>query len=74
LAPIARTVSERTLKVRRSPVRPPGSEIRGRSRWLAVRLRKMGRWAKSFWVSLPAVAKISVVLFCVAALGYTAHT
>jgi hypothetical protein len=33
----------------------------------------MGRWAKSFWVSLPAVAKIIVVLFCVAALGYAAH-
>ena len=40
---------------------------------LDVRLRRLGRWIKGRWVGLPAVAKILVVLICVAAPGYGAH-
>ncbi len=37
-----------------------------------VRLRELGRWVKGRWNRLPAVVKISVVMVCVAALGYGA--
>jgi Putative transmembrane protein (PGPGW) len=40
---------------------------------LDVRLRRLGRWAKSSWVALPAVAKILLVLTGIAALGYAAY-
>lgn len=38
-----------------------------------VRLRKLGRWTKGRWSRLPAVAKVLVVLVCVAALGFGAY-
>jgi hypothetical protein len=38
-----------------------------------VRLRRLGRWIKGRWSQLPAVAKVLVVLTCVAALGYGAY-
>jgi putative transmembrane protein PGPGW len=40
---------------------------------LEVQLRKLGRGIKGLWISLPAVAKVLVVLTCVAALGYGAY-
>jgi hypothetical protein len=40
---------------------------------LEVRLRRLGRWARSPWVGLPAVAKILPVLAGVGALGYAAY-
>jgi Flp pilus assembly protein TadB len=40
---------------------------------LEVRLRRLGRWVKSSWAGLPAVAKILLVLTGVAALGYVAY-
>ena len=40
---------------------------------LDVRLRRLGRWVKSSWAGLPAVAKILLVLTGVAALGYAAY-
>jgi hypothetical protein len=38
-----------------------------------VRLRKLGRWVKGFWVGSPAVAKILALMICVAAFGYGAY-
>ena len=40
---------------------------------LEVRLRELGRWIKGRWSRLPIVAKILVVLICVATLGYGAY-
>jgi hypothetical protein len=40
---------------------------------LDVRLRRLGRWTKDRWSRLPAVAKVLVILTCVAALGYGAY-
>ena len=40
---------------------------------LEVSLRRLGRWVKSSWAGLPAVAKILLVLTGVAALGYAAY-
>ena len=36
-------------------------------------LRRLGRWVKSSWAGLPAVAKILLVLTGVAALRYAAY-
>ena len=40
---------------------------------LDVRLRRLGRWIRGRWVSLPAMAKILLGLICAAALGYGAY-
>ena len=40
---------------------------------LEVQLRRLGRWTKGRWSSLPAVVKVLVVLTCVAAVGYGAY-
>jgi hypothetical protein len=37
---------------------------------LEVRLRKLGRWIKECWKTLPAMVGVLVVLMCAAALGY----
>ena len=37
---------------------------------LDVRLRKLGRWIKECWKTLPTLLRVSVVLMCAAALGY----
>ena len=37
---------------------------------LDVRLRKMKRWIKECWSSLPSWVKVLATLVCVAALGY----
>ena len=37
---------------------------------LEVRLRKMKRWIKECWNSLPSSVKVLATLLCVAALGY----
>jgi hypothetical protein len=37
---------------------------------LDVRLRKMTRWIKECWSSLPSSVKVLATLLCVAALGY----
>jgi Putative transmembrane protein (PGPGW) len=37
---------------------------------LEVRLRKMARWAKGCWKTLPTPTKVLLALVCVAALGY----
>jgi hypothetical protein len=37
---------------------------------LEVRLRKLGRWIKDCWRTLPTSVKVFVALVCAAALGY----
>ena len=40
---------------------------------LEARLRKVGRWIKMCWKTLPASVRVLVVFVCAAALGYGIH-
>jgi hypothetical protein len=40
---------------------------------LEVMLRRLGRWVESFWVGLPAVVKVLLVLTCIGILAYGAY-